>query len=409
MASPVETALSLLRFHPRSPRRSGSGYVSLDALRRSVGHPLRVAVARFDGIGDWVLTLPLIQALERSEDVASVDLVGPPAWRSLLERPGRVGYVSYTRGTILQPPFPGGTLGKVKAASFVVGREAYRDGRALQGTYDLVVLPRWDTDLGQNARIWAAGTSECVIGFDPAEVPGCTWIERREVGLLQGVIGGTRPAVHELRHLSVMMAALGLPTHIGRAFGREYFGLKMSSTRDIVVIHPLSNEPKRQWPLRMWGQLLREIVERTELNVEVIGSASEGDQLQPLTAIAPGRIKLRVGEPLGDLPRTLSGAAAFVGNDSGPAHIAGAIDVPTIVISPHPRDGDPAHRNSPVRFSPASSHLWVLQPEHGLGKCSGACSASHAHCITQITAAEAASALFEGLRVRGYRVGDGPA
>ena len=40
----------------------------------------------------------------------------------------------------------------------------------------------------------------------------------------------------------------------------------------------------------------------------------------------------------------------FIGNDSGTAHLAAAMDCKTIVISRHPRDGDPNHSNSPVRF-----------------------------------------------------------
>ena len=77
---------------------------------------------------------------------------------------------------------------------------------------------------------------------------------------------------------------------------------------------------------------------------------------------------------------------AFVGLDSGPAHIAGALGVPTAVIFPHPRDGSPAHVGSPERFRPWGdpARIRVIQPATARSPCVDGCDADHPHCILQL-------------------------
>jgi hypothetical protein len=71
-----------------------------------------------------------------------------------------------------------------------------------------------------------------------------------------------------------------------------------------------------------------------------------------------------------------------------------------IVISRHPRNGDPNHCNSPVRFAPFSPHVRVLQPARGLDDCTDACHGGAAHCITQISVEAVVAAATEILCVR---------
>jgi ADP-heptose:LPS heptosyltransferase len=91
----------------------------------------------------------------------------------------------------------------------------------------------------------------------------------------------------------------------------------------------------------------------------------------------------------------------FVGNDSGTAHLAAAMDCPTLVISRHPRAGDPNHANSPARFAPRCSRYRVLQPAHGEGDCTNACRLSKPHCIELVTAETAADSALDLLREKG--------
>jgi len=75
----------------------------------------------------------------------------------------------------------------------------------------------------------------------------------------------------------------------------------------------------------------------------------------------------------------------FIGNDSGAAHLAAAMDCRTIVISRHPRNGDPNHGNSPLRFAPYGREVRVLQPPAGLDACTDCCRVPEPHCITAVS------------------------
>lgn len=398
----LENVLSWTRY-PVARRSRGPvlDEISLDALHTRLGRPVRVVVARFDGIGDWILCLPLVTALAADDRVGSVTLVGPGSHASLLDQESVTRYVRYTEGTILQPPAPGGTLGKIRAVTAETGRRAFRDGAGLDGDdaerTDLVVLPRWDTDLGQNARAWAAGTGAPITGFDPRPVPTTTWRERGEVRILSAPVTDADPAAYELERTGRMMHALGLGQEIPPGYGRAFFGVRREEEPDegrpVVVLHTSSVEPKRRWPAESWARLIELIVSELGWAVHLIGAPAEHDQLAALAHGHEGAVRNLAGAPLSELPATLARAHAFVGNDSGPMHVACAVDIPVVGISPHPVGGDPAHRNAPERFGPRASHAEMLRPSHAISPCSDSCSALTPHCITLITPDDALAAL----------------
>jgi hypothetical protein len=85
----------------------------------------------------------------------------------------------------------------------------------------------------------------------------------------------------------------------------------------------------------------------------------------------------------------------FIGNDSGSAHLAGAMNCKTIVISRHPSGGDPNHANSPIRFAPHCDRVRVLQPAAGLDACKAECLSSDPHCIRAVSVDQAVAAARE--------------
>ncbi len=360
--------------------------IRLASLSARLGRPVRIAVVRLDGIGDWVLTLPILTALAGSADVASVSVVAPAGLRGLFAKAPIEHFVASSVPTIIAPPWPGGLLGRARAAAFPTGLVAMREGALLAGRFDLVVLARWDADLGFNMRAWAVGAKAPIAGYAPRTVPSATGRERREGRLLSCPIETAVPASHEIEHLRSLMRALDLPDEVGDGFGARFFGVdpgaaRSSAAHPFVVMHTTSNEPKRQWSAVSWRALIERVLRTSTFDVVLAGSRSDADRIAALSEGLGDRVRAAVGAPLSDLPGLLAAATAFVGNDSGPAHIAASIGVPTVVISPHPADGDPAHRNSPVRYAPWGSAVRVLQPATGIGGCKLSCTATVAHCI----------------------------
>ena len=85
----------------------------------------------------------------------------------------------------------------------------------------------------------------------------------------------------------------------------------------------------------------------------------------------------------------MSHAAMFLGNDSGPGHIAGALGVPTLIVMASHEECRPSGPSSPTRIRPFGPHVVCCQPKHCLSPCDDYCTADAAHCITGISVEEA--------------------
>jgi ADP-heptose:LPS heptosyltransferase len=107
------------------------------------------------------------------------------------------------------------------------------------------------------------------------------------------------------------------------------------SGRPYLCLHPSAGSPMRQWPAKKFAQLIDLMVARHELTVVLVGStADEPVSAQVVQAVEDrsaildltGRLQLP------QLQALLAGAALFVGNNSGPHHIAAALGTFTIGI-----------------------------------------------------------------------------
>jgi ADP-heptose:LPS heptosyltransferase len=157
--------------------------------------------------------------------------------------------------------------------------------------------------------------------------------------------------------------------------------------------------PRREWSMTAFAELTRRELVARNWRIVLVGG--------PELATAARDFKRQVGEKVLDLTgRTnfeqlvavCGGANCFVGNDSGPSHIAGACGVPTLVITAFARSGRITHHASPVRSHPVGPFVAVIQPDEHLPPCETECTAMKAHCIEQVTVEEAVSALQTLLR-----------
>jgi ADP-heptose:LPS heptosyltransferase/GT2 family glycosyltransferase len=105
--------------------------------------------------------------------------------------------------------------------------------------------------------------------------------------------------------------------------------------RPVVAVHPGVGNVMRQWPVEHFAALIDLLVEQDAVNAVLIGGPEEAplaaqvlDQVVHRSAV----ISLVGKTPLGELPALLSACALYVGNNSGPKHIAAALGVPTIGI-----------------------------------------------------------------------------
>lgn len=144
----------------------------------------------------------------------------------------------------------------------------------------------------------------------------------------QEVLGEERK-VHTAEHLASAMFYLGVPrTPIPPA--RLYARLR-PAPRPFAVLHPFASQNSKRWPVDHFLQLAQLLQQRFALEPVFIGDAS--DDLSPFAGF-----RTIYGAPLDEIMSLVKSAALFIGNDSGPAHMAAAFGVPVVVLF---ADSDP--------------------------------------------------------------------
>ena len=136
-----------------------------------------------------------------------------------------------------------------------------------------------------------------------------------------------------------------------RSIAERGIGFKVAGGSDIVV-HPGSGAVEKCWPIDRWIELASQL-KTAGRRVRFLLGEVERDRW-PAADIA--RLKsfgeVRLCETFLDLLGELSTAAVFIGNDSGPGHLAAIIGVPTIALF-GPTDAN--------RWRPIGPRVKVLQ------------------------------------------------
>ncbi len=137
---------------------------------------------------------------------------------------------------------------------------------------------------------------------------------------------GESVAAHNWR---IARSRFDLPEHMPapdlRAFGREESGA--------IVIHAGASRDYQRWPLRNFIELANRLAETHSVRWIVQGCE---------TGLS-GKVEQVKTKALDDLVRVIAGAKLFVGNNSGPMHIAAACGTPgVIVVGPSSPRWDPA-------------------------------------------------------------------
>jgi len=147
----------------------------------------------------------------------------------------------------------------------------------------------------------------------------------------QEILGVARK-VHTAEHLASAVFYLGAPVgEIPRAklvasVGTSADTARMSAcaTRTHAVIHPFATTPGKTWHA---GGFLAVAQHLKQSGLEPVFIGGGGDDLSPF-----GAFRTISGAPLSEIKSLIAGASLFVGNDSGPAHVAAALGVRAVVI-----------------------------------------------------------------------------
>src|SRR3954447_12354391 len=288
----------------------------------------RLAVLRANGIGDYVTCEPALTALRAAYPEAEITLLGAAHHRPLVQ--GRPGPCDRIVQVPLMPGVRAGSGQDASAASveaFFAAQQACRYDLAVQmhggGRHSNAVVRRLGARATAGAATpdaqrldrevpYAANTHEILRWLDVAAACGAPAV-RRHPGLAV-TAADRREADAVLRELP--------SAPVGRR-----------PDAPIVALHPGATDPRRRWPVE---RLIAVAGALPDVMVAVLGSPGE----RPLVDSAM-RAARRQGVPaldlggrlsLGGMLGLLARSVLFLGNDSGPRHLAEAIGVPTVAV-----------------------------------------------------------------------------
>src|SRR5271166_4397576 len=211
------------------------------------------------------------------------------------------------------------------------------------------------------------------------------------------------PVQHEVvRNLAIVEALGGAVqdsslevrlTERDREFASRLLANVPAST-NVIALGIGAHGTSRRWPLERYAAFVSRL---GRVQPVILCSAGEREHAMRLAKLLNCETIIVSGAPLREACAVLERCDLFIGNDSGSAHLAAAMDCKTIVISRHPRGGNPNHRNSPLRFAPYCKQARVLQPATGLDSCTGGCRSLEPHCITAVSVDEVVAAALEML------------
>jgi heptosyltransferase III len=266
----------------------------------------RILVLRGGALGDLVLTLPVLEEIRRSYPSAEVTLFGifPQA---RLATPEFVDRVDRLDAADLVP-------------LFVDGPMPWPIRRRLQG-FDLAISFLSDPTAIIARNLAAAGIKQVVTSTDK-----------------------TSSHVHAVFRLANVLGPLGLT--LRNPVPRLAGGPKTSKFVRFGF-HLGSGSPRKNWPIDQWVELTERLDDCFDDFLLVGGETDDQLVREFRKRRRQPRLETLLHATLADLCQALKDCTIFVGHDTGVAHLAAALGVPTVAL-----------------FGPTDAAIWAPLGEH---------------------------------------------
>jgi heptosyltransferase-2 len=278
----------------------------------------RILVIRGGAIGDFILTLPALNALRERWREARIEILG---YSHIVELAVGRHYAQASRSIEY------GALSGFFAPNTKLD-EALGDYFA---GFDLVVSYLYDPDKFFEENL-------------------------RRVGVRHLVVGSAKPSnLHAAAHYAKPLESLAIyaedlqpRVHLSQedlAFGKKFVA---ACRPPRIAVHCGSGSARKNWSAVFFAEVCRDL--RVKRGASVICVSGEAD------ATATAEFLLHLGKPadadarnlrLTELAGVMAQCQVFIGNDSGISHLAAAVGVPTVVL-----------------WYPGSSPVWQPRGEH---------------------------------------------
>jgi lipopolysaccharide heptosyltransferase II len=279
----------------------------------------RIAIVRALHLGDLLLAVPALRAVRARYPKAEITLIGLPWAEQFVRR-----FARYVDQFIAFPGYPGideEAYNPIRTKRFLAAQRA----RA----YDLAIQMH-GSGHASNPFALALGAHATVGYYEGSAPPGLSASApyptaepevMRNLGLAQ--LAGCR----------WLDATLEFPL---TADDREEAQARLQGVPvdvPLIAMHVGAKSPSRRWPPDRFAVVANSLIERFGAHIVLTGSAEDGNLACAVRAfMTRSPLDMTGKTSLGGLAALLERASLFIGNDSGPAHLAEAVGTPSVTI-----------------------------------------------------------------------------
>ena len=153
-----------------------------------------------------------------------------------------------------------------------------------------------------------------------------------------------KPSLHTAEHQAAAFFHLGLPQkEIPRAqifcgaeqaawWDAQRANLGIASGQPYAIIHPTASYKTKEWAPEGFARVGEYLERQTHIAPIYSCGPGEAPVLDAVEKASGAPVRRLEGVSLAQFAAALAGARLFVGNDSGPAHMAAALGRPVVVI-----------------------------------------------------------------------------
>lgn len=336
----------------------------------------RILLVQLDHMGDAVITLRSLCELRNNFPNAAIDVLCSPWTAELFDASCDVSRVFVSHNNRFCRPRRATWWWSTLRWGQRLRRQRYDVAFDVRGEAPIAAL-LWLT--GARHRVgWHCGGGGFFLTHSPTYVQNRPELSSR-LALWSAVGLGEQHSFKVARNSKNLLPHLQISDSVHRKVQRELNTLP-HTTHPRVVLHLGAGTMAKRWPVERWRMLIDELLNTLQGTVVLIGGPEE----QPLAAnVMHTRHNANIADWTGrldllELAVLLERSDLFIGADSGPAHLAAAMETPTVVLF--------SGTNNAQQWRPAGDHVRAVSRQVACSPCHRtACVWSDHPCMTGIS------------------------
>ena len=107
---------------------------------------------------------------------------------------------------------------------------------------------------------------------------------------------------------------------------------KIISSDILIALHPGASWPSKLWPEEKWAELVDRLIEKLKVKAILLWGAGDKNSIDRIAKMTENRPIISCKTNLKELACLISKCRLFIGGETGPLHIACALNIPTIAL-----------------------------------------------------------------------------